>query len=123
VPHWLVAPFLDAAKPGAAEVAHLAMLFLLYAAVFQIADGAQVVGASILRGLRDTRLPMLFAGLGYWIIGLPLSAALGFWTPLGGVGIWIGLAVGLAIVAVLMLVRWFARERLGLMQAIAPGPR
>jgi MATE family multidrug resistance protein len=121
VPHWLVAPFLDAGKPGAAEVARLAMLFLLYAAVFQIADGAQVVGASILRGLRDTRLPMLFAGLGYWAIGLPLSAALGFWTPLGGVGIWIGLATGLSIVAALMLARWFARERLGLMAAVGRG--
>lgn len=114
VPHWLVAPFLDVSKPKAAEVAQTAMLFLLYAAIFQIADGAQVVGASVLRGLRDTRVPMLFAGLGYWGIGLPLSAALGFWTPLAGVGIWIGLAVGLGVVAVPMLARWFARERLGL---------
>jgi MATE family multidrug resistance protein len=95
----------------------MAMLFLLYAAVFQIADGAQVVGASVLRGLRDTRVPMLFAGLGYWIIGLPLSAALGFWTPLAGAGIWIGLAVGLTVVAIPMLVRWFMRERLGLTKA------
>ncbi len=114
VPHWLVAPFLDTSKPGAAEVAQTAMLFLLYAAIFQIADGAQVVGGCILRGLRDTRVPMVFAGMGYWGIGLPLSAALGFWTPLAGVGIWIGLVVGLAIVAVLMLTRWWRRERLGL---------
>jgi multidrug resistance protein, MATE family len=114
VPHWLVAPFLDAGKPKAAEVADMAVLFLLYAAIFQIADGAQVVGASVLRGLRDTRVPMLFAGLGYWIIGLPLSAALGFWTPLAGAGIWIGLAVGLTVVAIPMLARWFMRERLGL---------
>jgi MATE family multidrug resistance protein len=113
-PGILVGPFLDIAKPGAAEVAALAMTFLLYAAIFQIADGAQVVGSSILRGLGDTRVPMIFAGLGYWAIGLPLAAALGFWTPLAGVGIWIGLAVALTIVAVLMLGRWHARERLGL---------
>jgi MATE family multidrug resistance protein len=113
-PQILVGPFLDMSKPGAAEVAALAMTFLLYAAIFQIADGAQVVGSSILRGLGDTRVPMIYAGIGYWLIGLPLAAALGFWTSLAGVGIWIGLAVALAIVAVLMLGRWHARERLGL---------
>src|SRR5690606_21608422 len=84
IPRWLVVPFLDASKPRAAEVAQLAMLFLFYAAIFQIVDGIQVVGVSILRGLRDTRVPMFFAGLGYWGIGLPLSAALGFLTPLAG---------------------------------------
>lgn len=113
-PQWLVGPFLDVEKPGAAEVAALAASFLLYAAIFQIADGAQVVGSCLLRGLGDTRVPMLFAGLGYWAIGLPLSIALGFFTPLAGIGIWIGLAIALAIVAVLMLGRWRARDRLGL---------
>lgn len=113
-PQILVGPFIDSSKPGASEVAALAMSFLLYAAIFQIADGAQVVGSSILRGLGDTRVPMIFAGLGYWGIGLPLAAALGFWTPLAGIGIWIGLAVALLIVAVLMLWRWHARHRLGL---------
>jgi MATE family multidrug resistance protein len=58
---------------------------------------------------------MLIAGLGYWGIGLPLSVVLGFRTPLAGVGIWIGLATGLAIVAVLMLWRWWRRERFGLL--------
>ncbi|WNJ89050.1 MATE family efflux transporter [Bosea sp. 685] len=117
-PQWLVVPFLDVEKPGAAEVAVLAASFLLYAAIFQIADGAQVVGSCLLRGLGDTRVPMLFAGLGYWAIGLPLSIALGFFTPLAGIGIWIGLAIALAIVAVLMLGRWRARDRLGLVTAL-----
>lgn len=113
-PQVLVRPFLDAGKPGAEAVAELAMHFLLFAAIFQIADGAQVVGSSILRGLGDTRIPMILAGIGYWGIGLPLSAALGFWTPLAGSGIWIGLAIGLSVVAVLMLWRWRLRERLAL---------
>lgn len=115
-PELLVSPFLDAARPGAAEVSALAASFLLYAAIFQLADGAQVVGSCILRGLGDTRVPMLFAALGYWGIGLPLSVALGFYTPLAGRGIWIGLAIALAIVAALMLGRWWARERLGLLR-------
>jgi MATE family multidrug resistance protein len=113
-PQWLIAPFLDRSQPGATAVAELAIAFLLWAAIFQIADGAQIVGAMVLRGLGDTRVPMLFALLGYWVIGLPLSAALGFLTPLAGIGIWIGLAVALAIVAILMLWRWHRRERLGL---------
>ncbi len=113
-PHWLIAPFLDRAQPGASAVAELAIAFLLWAAIFQIFDGAQIVGSLVLRGLGDTRVPMLFALLGYWVIGLPLAAGLGFATPLAGVGIWIGLAASLAIVAVLMLWRWHRRERLGL---------
>ncbi|CAH1653451.1 putative multidrug resistance protein NorM [Hyphomicrobiales bacterium] len=116
VPDWLIAPFLDRSKPGAEAVAQIAVVFLFYAAVFQIADGAQVVGASILRGLGDTRLPMILAGIGYWGIGLPLSAALGFGTSLAGRGVWIGLATGLTVVAVMMLWRWWARERLGLLK-------
>jgi MATE family multidrug resistance protein len=115
VPH---AVFLDASRPGAEAVAELAVVFLFYAALFQLADGAQVVGSSILRGLGDTRRPMLLAGLGYWGVGLPLSAALGFLTPLAGRGIWIGLAFGLSVVAVLMLRRWWARERLGLLRGL-----
>lgn len=116
-PGLLVRPFLDIARPGATEVAALAMSFLFYAAIFQLADGAQVVGSSILRGLGDTRIPMIFAGLGYWAVGLPLSVALGFYTPLAGAGIWIALAIALSLVAALMLGRWFARERLGLVVA------
>jgi MATE family multidrug resistance protein len=68
----------------------------------------------MLRGLQDTRVPMLYAAFGYWGIGLPLGAALAFGTPLRGIGIWIGLATGLAVVAFLMLWRWTRRERLGL---------
>src|SRR3954454_9590128 len=84
-------------RPGNAVVVGHAVSFLMLAAAFQIADGAQTVGAGILRGLHDTRMPMLFALLGYWAIGLPLSASLAFSVGLGGIGIWIGLATGLVI--------------------------
>lgn len=114
-PRTLVGAFLDTASPGNVEVVQLATSFLLLAALFQVADGAQAVGAGMLRGLHDGRMPMLFALVGYWVIGLPLGAMLAFGTPLGGVGIWIGLATGLAIVAVLMISRWTRRERLGLL--------
>jgi len=92
----------------------LAIIFLGVAAVFQIVDGAQAVGAGMLRGLHDTTLPMLFAAFGYWVVGLAVAIVLGFRLHWGGLGIWIGLATGLAVVAVLMLVRWVRRDAIGL---------
>ena len=117
VPHALVGVFLDLADPKNAPVVAFAVSFLFLAALFQLADGAQAVGAGMLRGLQDTRVPMMFALFGYWGIGLPVGVALGFWTPLRGTGIWIGLALGLLVVAALMLWRWTQRERLGLVRA------
>ena len=121
-PSRLAGLFLDGSEPGSAAVLALAVRFLLVAAVFQIVDGAQVIGAAILRGLHDTRVPMLYAGFGYWVVGLGSGAYLAFATPLKGTGIWIGLALGLAVVSVLMLARWSRRARLGLVPAgAAPG--
>src|SRR3546814_838658 len=92
----------------------------LIAALFQVADGAQVVAQGMLRGLHDTFVPMLFALFGYWVIGIGVGAWLAFERDWGGVGIWTGLATGLSIVAVLMLTRWMQRERLGLVRVAAP---
>ncbi len=113
-PGWLVSAFLDPADPASAPVAGLAVSFLLVAAFFQIFDGAQAVGAGMLRGLHDTRVPMLYAAFGYWIVGLATGIGLAFGLGWEGIGIWIGLAAGLAIVAVLMITRWMRRDRLGL---------
>ncbi len=114
-PDLLISMFIDASAPGNAEVAALAVSFLAIAAIFQIVDGAQVVGAGMLRGLHDTTVPMLFALMGYWFIGIGLGASLAFWSGWEGVGIWTGLAGGLGVVAVLMLARWMMRGRLGLL--------
>ena len=112
-PRELITLFLDDDAANANVVA-LGVAFLGVAAIFQIVDGAQVVGAGILRGLHDTRVPMIFTFVGYWLIGIGVGAWLAFRGGWGGVGIWTGLALGLAIVAVLMLARWIRRERLGL---------
>ncbi len=82
--------------------------------MFQIVDGAQVLGAGMLRGLHDTRVPMIYAAIGYWGVGLPCGAWLAFRADWRGVGIWSGLAIGLAVVAVLMMQRWARRAPLGL---------
>jgi MATE family multidrug resistance protein len=115
MPHHLVGIFLDTADPANAAVIPLAVAFLGVAALFQIVDGAQAVGAGMLRGLHDTTVPMAFALFGYWIAGIGTAVGLGFGLGWGGVGIWSGLAAGLAVVAILMLIRWTRRERLGLM--------
>jgi MATE family multidrug resistance protein len=92
----------------------LAVSFLFIAALFQVFDGAQVIGAGMLRGLQDTRVPMVYAALGYWIGGLGVGALLAFPLHMNGFGIWIGLASGLAIVSALLTLRWARRDGLGL---------
>lgn len=113
VPGRLVGLYLDPTDANAATAA-LAVHFLAVAAVFQLVDGAQAVAQGVLRGLQDTRIPMAVALFGYWVVGFGASAWLGFRTPLAGVGIWWGLAIGLAVVSILLLWRWSARERLRL---------
>lgn len=110
-PNTLIGFFLDASLPANQEVAALAVQFLAFAALFQLADGAQAVCAGMLRGLHDTRIPMLFAMLGYWVLGVPIGAFLAFVVGWGGVGVWLGLATGLTIVAVLLTSRWLTRIR------------
>ena len=110
----LISAFIDIREPGNAQVVGLAVSFLAFAGLFQIVDGAQAVAGGMLRGLHDTRMPMVYAAIGYWGVGLPLGAALAFYGGLEGVGIWIGLSTGLAVVAALLLARWLRRDRLGL---------
>jgi MATE family multidrug resistance protein len=102
----IAAGFIDAADPQAGQVRALAATLLVMAGVFQLADGIQVVAAGALRGLADTRVPMVFAAFGYWGLALPAGIALAWWAGAGPPGIWAGLALGLAVVAGLMLARW-----------------
>ncbi|WP_284316417.1 MATE family efflux transporter [Labrys miyagiensis] len=111
-PHLLIAGFIDLSNPANQVVVERAALFLVFAGLFQIVDGAQVVASGMLRGLHDTTAPMLIAGFGYWVAGLPLGVLLAFHFGFGGSGIWLGLVSGLAVVAVLMTSRWMMRDRL-----------
>jgi len=113
IPRELVTMFLSDVPTNATVIA-LAVSFLRVAAAFQLVDGAQVIGAGMLRGLHDTRWPLVFALVGYWVVGLGIGSWLAFDRDWKGVGIWVGLASGLAAVAVLMLARWTMRDQLGL---------
>ena len=75
------------------------------AGIFQVFDGMQAVGAGVLRGLGDTRVPLIAMLSGYWLIGMPVSVFLGFRTPLGPQGLWWGFVAGLASVGVFLLIR------------------
>ncbi|MDB5613882.1 MAG: family efflux transporter [Devosia sp.] len=113
----IVTLFLDPRVPENANALGLAATFLVVAGVFQLVDGAQVTAAHALRGLSDTKIPMVLAIFGYWAVGLPIAYILGFVVGWRGVGIWIGLAAGLAFVAVVLVARFALRERLGLLRA------
>ena len=99
LPEFLIGLFLDLAKPESMAIVAYGAGLLALAAAFQVVDGAQVVALSVLRGLRDTRVPMLCAVISYWGIGLPAGWLLAFPLGYGGYGIWSGLVIGLTLAA------------------------
>jgi MATE family multidrug resistance protein len=105
-PNLLIGAFLDAHDPATTATFALAHGFLALAALFQLVDGIQVVTAGMLRGLHDTRVPMMLAAVGYWGLGLTASVLLALPAGLAGRGIWMGLALGLGSVAVALTLRW-----------------
>jgi MATE family multidrug resistance protein len=111
IPDQIVRIFLDDASAGSQSVAALAASFLVIAALFQVFDGGQVIGAGALRGLKDTTIPMLYAAIAYWVVGLSASAGLGFGLGLEGFGIWTGLALALGVASVLMVGRFVILQR------------
>lgn len=115
IPRTILSLYVDPAAPQNAAMVAFAVQYMVIAAAFQLFDGAQAVMAGALRGLQDTRIPMAIALFGYWLPGMGTSLALGFWTPLQGIGVWIGLAVGLIVVAGLLTWRWSWRARLRLL--------
>ena len=87
-------------------IAPLAVSLLLYAAIFQYPDGLQIVAAGALRGFKDTRMPVLYMVVSFWIVGMTLGYHLTFSREMGPAGMWVGMIAGLSIAAVLMLLRF-----------------
>lgn len=106
VPNLLTAIYLDLSDPANAAAAQLAASLFVIAAIFQIVDGTQVTTQGALRGLKDTKVPMVLCGLGYWVFGLGSGVTMGFLMGFGARGLWWGLAIGLAVSASLLYRRW-----------------
>jgi multidrug resistance protein, MATE family len=103
----IIAVYLDTADPANREVIEIARHLIAIAAVFQVFDGMQVIAAGALRGYRDTLIPMLLATFGYWGAGFLGGWLLAFPLGYGAAGMWCGLALGLAVVAILLTRRLF----------------
>lgn len=125
-PGLVVAAFLDPSDPANTEAVRHAVAFLGIAAAFQVVDGIQVAAAGALRGLRDTRVPMVISLVAYWLVGMSAASLLAFPLGLGGRGLWIGLVLGLGTAALLLMRRFLrlsARETARPEAAADPAPR
>jgi multidrug resistance protein, MATE family len=111
VPEEIVALFVDLAKPESAAIVAYGSVLVMLAALFQLADGMQVMALGLLRGVQDTRVPMVLAVVSYWLIGIPCSYVLAFPLGFGGVGLWLGLVVGLACAAASLMWRFWRLVR------------
>ncbi len=109
VPEQLIGMFLDLTLPDSAAIISYGAGLLAVAAVFQMVDAGQVMTIGLLRGLRDTRVPMVLAAVSYWIIGVPSAWFLGLYLGYGGMGVWFGLVIGLLIASSTLMVRFWAR--------------
>ena len=98
--------FLDPADPNFATITGLVATLLLIAAVFQVFDGMQAIASHALRGLKDAVVPMVIAGIGYWLIGLGSGYVFGFHFGWGAPGLWGGVALGLAFTGTLLAWRF-----------------
>ncbi len=118
MPEPILALFLEADNPQRTQILTIGVGLLAVAALFQLVDGAQAIALGLLRGVQDSKVPMLMAALSYWVVGIPTSYALGFHFDLRGVGVWLGLVTGLACAAVFLMTRFWTR---GIQKAAEPG--
>ncbi len=109
IPELLIGLFVDPSDPARPLVIAAGVGLLAVAALFQVADAGQVVVLGLLRGVQDTKLPMIYAVISYWGVGIPLSYYLGFVAGYGGAGIWMGLVVGLSLAWLSMSVRFWGQ--------------
>ncbi len=106
----LISLFMEADNAQRGEILAIGSGLLAMAALFQLVDGAQVIALGLLRGLQDAQVPMIMAALSYWVIGIPASYYFGFVQGMDGIGVWMGLVLGLAFAAVLLMARFWMRS-------------
>ena len=107
IPETLIGFFIDPSDPRKPQILAIGTGLLVVAALFQLADGGQVMALGLLRGVQDTRVPMIHAALSYWVLGMPAGYVLGFVLGFGGLGVWAGLILGLSSAGALMMWRFW----------------
>jgi MATE family, multidrug efflux pump len=108
-PGFLISLFLEPDDPSLNDILAIGVGLFAAAALFQLVDSAQAIALGLLRGVQDTGMPMVMATLSYWVAGIPASYLLGFTFGMGGVGIWLGLAIGLACAGAFLMTRFWGR--------------
>ncbi len=109
IPEHLTGLYLGDADPLAPQIIALATLLMFYGGLFQLVDAMQAVALGLLRGVQDTRVPMLLAIVSYWLVGLPTGYVLAIPAGIGPPGLWMGLVAGLTCAAVLLMTRFWRR--------------
>lgn len=109
LPAPLVSAFVGPDDPLRDQIIAIGVGLLMVSALFQLADAAQVMALGLLRGVQDTRVPMIIATISYWLVGIPCSYLFGFVFDWGGQGIWLGLVVGLVLAGGFMMVRFWSK--------------
>ncbi|MBV1909254.1 MAG: MATE family efflux transporter [Kangiellaceae bacterium] len=94
------------------SLAGIAVGLLFFAALFQFSDGLQVSSAGALRGLKDTKIPMIITAISYWLVGFPIGYYLAEFQNMQVQGYWVGMICGLSTAAVLLLRRWMVFSKL-----------
>ncbi|MDA5094252.1 MATE family efflux transporter [Aliiroseovarius sp. KMU-50] len=110
LPHPMISAFLDPTEPLRDDILRIGTSLLVVAAIFQFADAAQVMALGLLRGVHDTKVPMVIATISYWVIGVPMSYVMGVRWGWGGEGVWAGLVLGLLIAGIFMSWRFWTRS-------------
>ncbi len=110
-PDTFISLFIDADDPQREVVEELGMHLLIIAAVFQVVDGTQIIAMGALRGLQDTHVPFFIGTIGYWLTGLGSGYVFAFVFGWGAIGLWWGVAMGLAAAAILLTWRFHIRSR------------
>ena len=111
IPEHLLGLFLAPDDPDRGAIIAIGVSLLAVAALFQAMDAGQVLALGMLRGIQDTRVPMVLAGISYWLIGIPTCWVLGHYFGMGAVGVWGGLTIGLLLATVFLWARFVMQYR------------
>ncbi|MEM9434568.1 MAG: MATE family efflux transporter [Pseudomonadota bacterium] len=111
IPELLVGGFIGPDDPARTQIIAVGVTLLAVAALFQLVDAGQVIALGLLRGLQDTKVPMIQTAFSYWGVGVPLSYLIGITWGGGAAGVWLGLVVGLSVACVLLWARFIRQAR------------